>query len=81
RIFKGEARIKFSDTMMAALEAADALVIVTEWKEFGSPDFSVVKQKLKANIIFDGRNIYDPTVVQKAGIEYHAIGRIVAKQG
>jgi UDPglucose 6-dehydrogenase len=79
RIFKGETRVHFSDTPMAALDGADALAIVTEWKEFRSPDFSVVKQKLKANIIFDGRNIYDPVVVQNAGIEYRAIGRIVAK--
>jgi UDPglucose 6-dehydrogenase len=79
RIFKGETRLQFSDTLMAALEGADALAIVTEWKEFRSPDFSMVKQKLKANIIFDGRNIYDPADVKNAGIEYRAIGRIVAK--
>jgi UDPglucose 6-dehydrogenase len=49
---------------------------VTEWKEFRSQDFNQIKQKLKANIIFDGRNIYDPAIVKNAGIEYHAIGRL-----
>jgi UDPglucose 6-dehydrogenase len=81
RIFSGEARVRFSDTPMAALEGADALAIVTEWKEFRSPDFSAVGRLLKANIIFDGRNIYDPATVLSAGIEYRAIGRIIGNQG
>jgi UDPglucose 6-dehydrogenase len=81
RIFKGEQRLTFSETPMAALEGADALAIVTEWKEFRSPDFSVVALHLKANIIFDGRNIYDPAVVRNAGIEYRAIGRNIDNKG
>lgn len=76
-IFRNEQKLKFADTHLAALENADALVIVTEWKEFRSPDFSIIKQKIKENIIFDGRNIYDPAVVKKAGIKYHAIGRLL----
>ena len=73
RIFGNE--INFANTQHQALESADALVIVTEWKEFRNPDFSLIKQKLKANIIFDGRNMYDPKVVKKAGLAYHPIGR------
>lgn len=79
RIFRNEPRLKFADSLMDALDGADALAIVTEWKEFRSPDFSVVKQKLKANIIFDGRNIYEPSVVANAGIAYRAIGRLTEK--
>lgn len=75
RIFQHETRLNFADTHLEALEGADALLIVTEWKEFRSPDFSVIKQKIKDNIIFDGRNIYDPAVVANAGVEYRAIGR------
>ena len=68
-------KIYFANTQNQALENADALVIVTEWKEFRNPDFSLLKQKLKANIIFDGRNMYDPKVVKKTGITYLPIGR------
>jgi UDPglucose 6-dehydrogenase len=60
---------------MAALENADALVIVTEWKEFRSPDFEAIKAALKNPVIFDGRNLYDPKFVRNSGIEYLAIGR------
>lgn len=59
----------------AALENADALVIVTEWKEFWSPDFERIKATLRTPVIFDGRNIYDPRMVEAAGIAYYGIGR------
>jgi UDPglucose 6-dehydrogenase len=59
----------------AALEGADALVIVTEWKAFRSPDFGRVKSLLASPVIFDGRNLYDPAVVEEAGIAYYGIGR------
>ena len=58
-----------------ALADADALVIVTEWKEFRSPDFEAIKAALKNPLIFDGRNLYDPKFVRGCGIEYFAIGR------
>jgi UDPglucose 6-dehydrogenase len=58
-----------------ALDGADALVIFTDWQEFRNPDFEAVAKKLKKTVIFDGRNLYDPEVVRKAGIEYHSIGR------
>jgi UDPglucose 6-dehydrogenase len=57
------------------LEGADALAIVTEWKEFRSPDFDNLKKQLKAPVIFDGRNLYDPGMMKKLGLRYYAIGR------
>ena len=62
---------------LATLEAhrADALVIVTEWKEFRSPDFDRIKATLKSPVIFDGRNLYEPSLVQQAGLTYESIGR------
>jgi len=69
------ARLHFVDTQDAAVIAADALVIVTEWKEFRSPDFSRLKAELKAPVIFDGRNLYEPDAMAELGIDYHAIGR------
>ena len=59
----------------SALEGADCLAIVTEWREFRSPDFDVLREKLTAPIIFDGRNLYDPNYVDRLGFEYYAIGR------
>ena len=76
RIFNAVVGLTFAKTPSGALDNADALVIVTEWKEFRSQDFSIIKQKLKANIIFDGRNLYDPNMVKSAGIEYKPIGRL-----
>ena len=58
-----------------ALDDADALVIFTDWQEFRNPDFEVIAKKLKKPVIFDGRNLYNPDIVKKAGIEYHSIGR------
>jgi UDPglucose 6-dehydrogenase len=75
RIFAGEPRIAYAESPMAALDGADALVIATEWKEFRSPDFGEMKRRLKAPLVFDGRNLYDPAQMRTAGIEYFAIGR------
>jgi UDPglucose 6-dehydrogenase len=58
-----------------ALEGADALAIVTEWREFRSPDFDTIKATLRDPVIFDGRNLYDPNLLQRRGIRYYAIGR------
>jgi UDPglucose 6-dehydrogenase len=60
---------------LAALEGADALAIVTEWREFRSPDFAAIKASLKTPAIFDGRNLYDPAMLKELGIEYFPIGR------
>lgn len=58
-----------------ALEGADALIICTEWQEFRSIDFNLVKSKLKNPVIFDGRNLYDPVYLRNLGFDYYAIGR------
>ena len=75
RVFGDDPRLSYAETPSAALDGADALVIVTEWKEFRSPDFDVVKAKLTQPVIFDGRNLYEPKLVREFGIEYQAIGR------
>ena len=67
--------ISFATSAALALEGADALIIVTEWKEFRSPDFDHIKATLKQPLIFDGRNLYEPTLVRDMGISYFAIGR------
>jgi UDPglucose 6-dehydrogenase len=63
------------DTPMDTLDNADALVVVTEWKVFRSPDFNAIKERLKQPIIFDGRNLYEPEQVRANGFEYFPIGR------
>lgn len=75
RVLAGRPGIRFADSMQDALNGADALAIVTEWKEFRSPDFADLKARLATPAIFDGRNMYDPASVREAGLEYHAIGR------
>jgi len=75
RIFGNEPRLQYGGNPMECLEGADALVIVTEWKEFRSPDFDTIKKKLKSPVVFDGRNLYDPKFVRSQGIEYFPIGR------
>ena len=76
QIYAGENRVRFADSPMAALEGADALAIVTEWKEFRSPDFERIKAVLRTPAIFDGRNLYEPAEVRKNGLEYYPIGRL-----
>lgn len=75
RIYGDEPRLTYADTPMEALDGADALVIVTEWKVFRSPDFEAMRARLKQPVIFDGRNLYEPKVVREAGFEYFPIGR------
>ena len=75
RVFGDEPRLSYAESPMAALDGADALLIVTEWKEFRSPDFEAIKAKLKQPVIFDGRNLYEPKQVRQFGIDYQAIGR------
>ncbi|MDG4549421.1 MAG: UDP-glucose/GDP-mannose dehydrogenase family protein [Candidatus Contendobacter sp.] len=60
---------------MDALTGADALVIVTEWSLFRSPDFDVIRQRLRRPVIFDGRNLYDPDDLREQGFTYYAVGR------
>ncbi|WP_137938036.1 UDP-glucose/GDP-mannose dehydrogenase family protein [Chitinivorax sp. B] len=75
RILGGLEGVRYASSPMHALEGADALVIVTEWKEFRSPDFPGIKAALKHPLVIDGRNMYDPALVRSFGLEYDAIGR------
>ena len=74
-------RIRFAEGPTDALGNADALCIVTEWKAFRSPDFDLLKSLLKAPVVFDGRNLFEPESMAAAGFEYHGIGRSVLTQG
>lgn len=66
--------LRYADSAVAALDGADALVLVTEWREFKSPDFDAMRARLTAPVFFDGRNLFDPALMRSLGIEYHAIG-------
>jgi UDPglucose 6-dehydrogenase len=66
--------VRYAEKPMEAAQGADALVIVTEWQAFKSPNFGALKRALKSPVIFDGRNLYEPAIRQQ-GFEYHAIGR------
>lgn len=68
-------RLTYAERPYDALDEADALVIMTEWKQFLHPDFAVMRERLRWPVIFDGRNIYDPATVEAAGFAYHSIGR------
>jgi len=70
-----EGRVNFSEHQYQALEGADALVLVTEWKPFRQPDFRAMKRLMRTHAIFDGRNQYAPLQVRRNGFEYHGIGR------
>ncbi len=67
------------DKSADALHGADALAIVTEWQEFRSPDFELIKNSLSQPAVFDGRNLYDPRVMSELGFHYYSIGRGVAR--
>jgi UDPglucose 6-dehydrogenase len=75
RVFGAREDLVLVEDAFAALDGADALAIVTEWKAFWSPDFARIRAALKSAVIFDGRNIYDPRAVEAAGIAYYGIGR------
>jgi len=70
-----DGQIEISQNGYDAIDGADALVIFTDWQEFRNPDFETIAKKLKKPVIFDGRNLYNPDVIKKTGIEYHSIGR------
>jgi UDPglucose 6-dehydrogenase len=75
RVFGDAPGLAYADSPMKAVEGADALVIVTEWKVFRSPDFERLRALLRQPVIFDGRNLFDPALLREAGIEYFPIGR------
>ncbi len=75
RIYGDRPDLLLCDSAESALKSADALVVVTEWREFRSPDFEQMKIALSAAVVIDGRNIYDPAHMQELGFSYYAIGR------
>jgi len=75
-----EDRIEYAANAYEALEGADALVVVTEWNEFRFPDFERIRSLLKAPVIFDGRNVYDPVQMAAMGFVYTSIGRPSGKR-
>jgi UDPglucose 6-dehydrogenase len=80
RIYGDRADLVLCKTSPEAVQGADALAIVTEWQEFRSPDFDHIKTALRTSVIFDGRNLYDPAHMARAGFGYHAVGRGKALQ-
>jgi UDPglucose 6-dehydrogenase len=70
-----EDRIQLCANAYEAVQGADVLAILTEWNEFRSPDFELLKSKLKASAIFDGRNLFNPESVAVSGLDYYCIGR------
>jgi UDPglucose 6-dehydrogenase len=75
RIYQGQANVEFCGSAEDALQGADALVLVTEWQEFRSPDFGRIKDSLSTPVVIDGRNVYDPGQMREMGFRYYAIGR------
>lgn len=73
--FNEQPNLILADSAYNACDGADALAICTEWKEFWSPDYQQLKQRMKSPYIFDGRNLYDPELLEQAGFRYFAIGR------
>ncbi|RMG29599.1 MAG: UDP-glucose/GDP-mannose dehydrogenase family protein [Gammaproteobacteria bacterium] len=75
RLYGAREDLVLCENALAALEGADALVVITEWKQFRSPDFREIAARLREPVLFDGRNIYDPDLVTRAGLTYYSIGR------
>ncbi len=75
RLYPDQDGLELCDTAYGAVEGADALVVITEWQEFRSPDFTRLKDELADGVIFDGRNLYEPKTVENLGLKYYAIGR------
>lgn len=75
RLYGRRSDLELADDPYRAAEGADALALVTEWRIFRSPDFARLKTLLRAPVLFDGRNVYDPAVVRRHGFIYHGVGR------
>jgi len=77
-LYPDQDNLNLTETAMEAVQGADALIIMTEWNEFKSPSWLHLKEALKTPVIFDGRNLYEPSVVADNGISYYCIGRPIA---
>jgi len=80
RLYPDRKDLHLVNSSHEALAGADALAIVTEWSEFRNPDFAMIKSSLNQSVIFDGRNLYNPTEMAELGLEYFAIGRGMASE-
>lgn len=74
-------KLEYCEDAYAALPGAEALLVMTEWNEYRSPDFDRIRAALKQPLIFDGRNIYDATMMRRYGFEYHSVGRPPVRMG
>jgi UDPglucose 6-dehydrogenase len=79
RAIKAIAEAEFASSALEAVSDAEALVIATEWSEFANVDLTVVKEKMRTPIVFDGRNLLDPETMRRLGFHYHSMGRIFAQ--
>ena len=75
RVLPMVSELSLVDNQAEVLDGSDALVIITGWKEFKNPDFDLIKARLKQPVVIDGRNLYEPALMQSLGIEYIGIGR------
>lgn len=78
-LFEQSGEFEICDSQEAACDGADALVVVTEWREFRAPDFDDLAKRLKNRLIFDGRNVFDPAIPARFGYTYYSIGRAVTE--
>ena len=74
-------QLTYCDRAYGTLEGADMLAIITEWQEFRNPDFEVMRRLLNQPVIVDGRNLYEPSQMNRLGFEYHSIGRPAVRPG
>jgi UDPglucose 6-dehydrogenase len=81
RIFGSTPGLELVDSAMAAVQGADALLIATEWREFRTPDFDALKAALRQPLVLDGRNLYEPALMQALGIDYVGVGRGARRAG
>ncbi|MDH5620288.1 MAG: UDP-glucose 6-dehydrogenase, partial [Gammaproteobacteria bacterium] len=75
RIYPNQEGLELCESAYDALASADALAIITEWQEFRSPDFQLLRDRIGDSVVFDGRNLYEPDMMRDLGITYYAIGR------
>ncbi len=75
RIYGQRDDLLLCETPEEAIQDADALIVVTEWNLFRSPDFDAIRKTLREPVIFDGRNLYDPEFLARQGFTYYSIGR------
>jgi UDPglucose 6-dehydrogenase len=80
RVLRSLPGVSFVADQASALRGSDALLIVTEWRQFKSPDFEAIRSTLKQPVIIDGRNLYDPKLMRTLGIDYDGIGRKAAAE-